>query len=473
MTHENGHSFFTGGQIHDSHSYNETYLRRYRHFTQPPSSSSINYQPFVDMGRSTDSVNQQRPRDRPKSHTRSPPCFDAPIPKVNNSLQETEEHEDKSPTMVAKVPRWPRQIGVSEREYCTICMKWKKCKAHSKECTLCHKFHSKEHTTIECMVGVSKFPKFMDLASELRKRIYAFALDTDRPIKPHLCDYEDEAIQFHDENQKDHFATSDLLGITRINKQTRAEALPIFYSTNTFEVGPDTTTYFDRLAYLGRFDMIRHVCFSIETRNESASPSILRRMNQYIKEADAFERVLAEPLGLRLLPLKLHPQYLYGGIPELNTLIALMKLTSSLTSEDEYKDKADTTFHSRLVVPVPSASAFASFDRLKWFPAVMYGLGIRIHYVENVSFSSVPGGVVEITWHQRFQKKDFGDIPDYINPIDTTGQTAAYKRALELDPELEQKQRPRGWTYLRTTCVGDISDWFDIATEGGGVGYGR
>jgi hypothetical protein len=103
----------------------------------------------------------------------------------------------------------------------------------------------------------------------------------------------------------------------------------------------------------------------------------------------------------------------------------------------------------------------------------MYGLGIQIHYVENVPFSSVPGNTVDVTWHQRFQKKDFGNIPDYFNPIDSTGQTTAYKRALELDPKLEEKSRPRGWAYLRTTCVGGISEWFDIATEGGGVRYGR
>ncbi|KAG9186857.1 hypothetical protein G6011_09965 [Alternaria panax] len=312
----------------------------------------------------------------------------------------------------------------------------------------------------------------MNLARELRERIYAFALDTDRPIKPHLCDYPaHDAIQFHEDNQANHFATSDLLGITRVNKAIRSEALPVFYSANTFEIGPDTTTYLDCLAYLGRFNMIRHVRISIQTRNESTSPDLLRRMNQYIKEADIFERGLAQPIGQHLSSLTCHPQYTYGGILELNTLIVLMKLTSPLAGEGKGKGKADITSHSKLVVPVLSASAFTSFDRLKWFPAVMYGLGIEIHYVENRPFTSVPGSTVDITWHQRYQQKDFGDIPEYVNPIDSTGQTAAYKRALELDPELEEKSRPRGWAYLRTTCVGESSGWFDIVTEDGGVGY--
>jgi hypothetical protein len=323
------------------------------------------------------------------------------------------------------------------------------------------------------MVGVPVFHKFMELAFELRERIYGFALDTDRPIKPHLCDYPaDEIIQFHDDHQEDHFAISHLLNITRVSKQIRAEALPVFYSANTFAVGPDTTTYFDRLAYLGRFDMIRHVRFSIETRNENSAPSILRRMNQYIKEAGTFEKDLVEPLGQRLSLLKRHPQYTYGGIPELNIFITLMKLASSLIGEGKKgKGKADLTFHSKVVIPVPSVSAFTSFDRLKWFPAVMHGLGIQLQYVENVPFSSVPGSTVDIAWNQRFQKKDFGDIPDYVNPVDTIGQTAAYKHALALDPKLESKQRPRGYAYYRTTCVGEFSGWFDIATEGGGVGY--
>ncbi|KAL1791935.1 hypothetical protein ACET3X_009686 [Alternaria dauci] len=322
------------------------------------------------------------------------------------------------------------------------------------------------------MVSNAKFRKFMDLARELRERIYAFALDTGRPIKPHLCDYPAYgAIHFHDDNQDGHFAISNLLGITRVNKETRNEALPIFYSANTFEVGPDTSTYFDRLAYLGRFEMIRNVQVSIGMRKESTSPGLLRRMNQYIKEADVFEKRLTEPVGRRLWSLKHHPQYTYGGIPELNTLIVLMKLTSPLVDKGKGKSKADTTAHSKLVVPVPSASAFASFDRLKWFPAVMYDLGIHIHYVENTPFSSVPGSTVDITWRQRFQKKDFSDIPEYVDPVDSTGQTAAYKRALELDPALETKCRPRGWAYLRTTCAGGISKWFDIATEGGGISY--
>jgi len=328
-----------------------------------------------------------------------------------------------------------------------------------------------------------KFPKFMELSVELRQRIYALALDTDRPIRPHLCDYtDDQVIQFHDDNAEHHFATSDLLGITRVSKQVREESLPMFYSTNTFSIGYDTSTYFDRLAYLDRFHMVRHVRFQIDNRKESMSPSILRRMNQYIKEADVYEKQLTGPVGQHISSLKKHPQYLYGGCPELNTLITLMKLTSRLDNQTkpqyEGKGKGKATevttappFHSKLVVPVSSVPNFIAYTAYKWFPTVMYGLGIQLHYVDNTPFAFVDGGTVGITWKQRLQKKDFGDIPDYVDPVDSSGQTAAYKMALKLDPGLEGRQRPKAWAYLRSTCTGGNSEWFDLPTEGGGVGY--
>ncbi|KAH6860811.1 hypothetical protein BKA58DRAFT_324013 [Alternaria rosae] len=327
-----------------------------------------------------------------------------------------------------------------------------------------------------------KFHKFMDLSVELRQRIYAIALDIDRPIRPHLCDYtNDQVIQFHDDNAEHHFAISDLLGITRVSRQVREDSIPMFYSTNTFSISYDTSTYFDRLAYLGRFHMVRHVRFQIDNRKECMSPSILRRMNQYIKEADVYEQKLTRPIGQHLSSLKKHPQYLYGGCPELNTLITLMKLTSRLDNQnnDQYEGKGkgkaradtDPTSHSKLVVPVSSVANFIAYDDYKWFPTVMYGLGIQLHYVGNVDFAFISGGTVGITWEQRLQKKDFGDIPDYVDPVDSSGQTAAYKMALRLDPGLEQRQRPKAWAYLRETCTGGNSESFDLPTEGGGVGY--
>ncbi|KAI4661303.1 uncharacterized protein J4E79_005116 [Alternaria viburni] len=387
----------------------------------------------------------------------------------------------KPPPITSNVPVRPRLPRYRTPTHCLTCMAEKGIR--NMDCKLCHQCHSERHTTGRCKMLKPKFHKFMELSVELRQRIYALALDTDRPIRPHLCDYtDDQVVQFHDDNAEHHFATSDLLGITRVSKQVREESLPMFYSTNTFSIGYDTSTYFDRLAYLGRFHMVRHVRFQIDNRKESMSPSILRRMNQYIKEADVYEKQLTGPVGQHISSLKKHPQYLYGGCPELNTLITLMKLTSRLDNQtkNQYEGKgkgkaADLNtappFHSKLVVPVSSVPNFIAYSAYKWFPTVMYGLGIQLHYVDNTPFAFVDGGTVSITWEQRLQKKDFGDIPDYVDPVDSSGQTAAYKMALKLDPGLEGRQRPKAWAYLRETCTGGNSQWFDLPTEGGGVGY--
>ncbi|KAI4615071.1 hypothetical protein J4E80_006577 [Alternaria sp. BMP 0032] len=409
-----------------------------------------------------------------------------PAPPVNDPTpgpsKPTARRAIKPPPITSNVPVRPRLPRYRTPTHCLTCMAEKGIR--NMDCKLCHQCHSERHTTGRCKVLKPKFHKFMELSVELRQRIYALALDTDRPIRPHLCDYtDDQVIQFHDDNAEHHFATSDLLGITRVSKQVREESLPMFYSTNTFSIGYDTSTYFDRLAYLGRFHMVRHVRFQIDNRKESMSPSILRRMNQYIKEADVYEKQLTGPVGQHISSLKKHPQYLYGGCPELNTLITLMKLTSRLDNQtkNQYEGKGkgkatDITtssppFHSKLVVPVSSVPNFIAYSAYKWFPTVMYGLGIQLHYVDNTPFAFVDGGTVGITWEQRLQKKDFGDIPDYVDPVDSSGQTAAYKMALKLDPGLEGRQRPKAWAYLRETCTGGNSQWFDLPTEGGGVGY--
>ncbi|KAI4947560.1 hypothetical protein J4E91_006380 [Alternaria rosae] len=408
-----------------------------------------------------------------------PPAQPANYPTPRNSKPKI-RRAMKPPTITSNVPVRPHLPRFyTPPTHCLTCMAEKGIRNMS--CTLCHQCHSNGHTTSKCKMLRPKFHKFMDLSVELRQRIYAIALDIDRPIRPHLCDYtNDQVIQFHDDNAEHHFAISDLLGITRVSKQVREESIPMLYSTNTFSIGYDTSTYFDCLAYLGRFHMVRHVRFQIDNRKECMSPSILRRMNQYIKEVDVYEQQLTRPIGQHLSSLKKHPQYLYGGCPELNTLITLMKLTSRLdnVTNNQYggkgkgKTRADTnpTFHSKLVVPVSSVANFVTYDGYKWFPTVMYGLGIQLHYVDNVDFAFVSGGTVSITWKQRLQKKDFGDIPDYVDPVDSSGQTAAYKMALMLDPGLEQRQRPKAWAYLRETCTGGIRSGLICRLRGVGLG---
>jgi hypothetical protein len=346
--------------------------------------------------------------------------------------------------------------------YCPGCQEF----GHRKDdCPLCLKSKSVTHKTMECEVALPMFIKFMKLPRELRERIYGFALDADNPINPHLCHCStNSAIKFHDDNQRNHGAVDKLLGLTRVNKEICEESLPIFYSVNVFNVGMDTTTYFDRLEYLGRFQLIRHVRFGIlgYVRSEYKAAGILHCMNQFIKETNAFEETLSAPVGANYSSLVAHPQYRFGGLMEFNMLIALRKLTSSLT-------KTDATYSSKLVIGVPSVEAFAGFEHLRWFLTTLYGLGVSLHYLEGIPLDYNIHGVVGITWHQRFQKKDFKDKMVYASPVGNDGQTEAYRRALELRPNLEQEPRVRGYAYMRMNCGESLKQWCNGFTEGGGI----
>lgn len=381
----------------------------------------------------------------------------------------------------------------------------------------------------------------MELVPELRERIYKFALASNQAINPHLCD---TTLQFHDDNQPHHHGAIDaLLGVTRVSKQIRRESLPMFYSVNTFAVGKDTSTYFDRLEHLGRFHMIRHVRFEIDMRRESSAAMTLRNMHQFIKEAEAYENelsgqevknTLVQTVGLETsasidgktmahtntgtdavavgnvvenmdsrsrmgevdksdsLPntdqpthttlvtakqstaarvgesftsLTTHPQYSTGGVSELSAFIALRKLTSTIRSPTG-------AFTTQLVLPVPRADIFTQWESLKWFPAVCYGLGIDLHLVEGVPFDCVDQGFVTLTWHQKYQKKDFVSARVHAVSDGTTAATAhvdVYSRAVQLFPLLETMPRPRVNTYYRYGCDGELRAWYSVHTEGGGI----
>jgi hypothetical protein len=376
----------------------------------------------------------------------------------------------KNPT-TESLDRFPRE---------RLCYNCRETGQYEDECPLCLRCKSADHKTSDCEVGIPKFIKFMELPLELRERIYEYALASDHPINPHMCDSSKDSgtgapgVKFHDDNQHDHGAVTKLLGVTRVNKQIREESFKIFYSANAFVVGMDTTTYFARLEHLGRFKLIRHVCFGIEMHSVNKAPSFLRRMNQYIKEEAAYEKSLrGAPVGANYNSLVAHPQYNCGGITELNMLIALRKLTSSLTTDKEGKGKAiaNATYTSKIVFPVPSVEAFNAYERLRWFATTLYGLGISLHYVEGHPLDYNYNSVVGITWQQRFQKKDFEYKKDnrYVSPVGNDGQTEAYRRALALNPALERQPRASGYAYMRTDCRGAVKEWRKMANEGGGI----
>ncbi|KAH7388870.1 hypothetical protein BKA66DRAFT_460993 [Pyrenochaeta sp. MPI-SDFR-AT-0127] len=372
------------------------------------------------------------------------------------------------------------------------CSNWKEDGPNAKKYEDCFKHRqAEEHSVHDCTSGRPQFHQFMELAPELRERIYRFILASDGPINPHLCDTK---LEFHDDSQpRRHGAIGALLRITRVSKQVREESLPVFYSVNTFTIGKDTATYFDRLEHLGRFHMIRHVRFDIDMRKESSTALTLRSMNQFIKEAEAYEdsltlkdQTIKEPVifpgtehhlhaqsivtkrsaaaivGESFASLTDHPQYLAGGVSELSALIVLRKLKTTFSSSSGVQT-------TKLVLPVPRADIFTQYDSLKWFPTVCYGLGIDLHFVENIPFDCAGQGFFTLTWHQKYQKKDFASkaLGDASN--DMVRHVDVQSRLLELFPDLESMPRPRVNTYYRYGCDGELRAWYSVPTEGGGI----
>ncbi|KAL6706472.1 hypothetical protein ACN47E_005411 [Coniothyrium glycines] len=343
-----------------------------------------------------------------------------------------------------------------------------------------------EHLPME---PVPSFHKFMDLPAEVRQRIYGFALSSDRPIVPHLCDH---SLKFHDDGQWSHNAIDQMLGITRVSRKIREESLRTFYAANTFYVGADTTTYFARLEHLGRFHMIRHVQFDIPMSSPDSVAVTLRCFNQYIKEAEAYEAGLQEEasevicqrgapwcifssnnhnverpstsclIGATHSNLSNHPQYQRGGIPELNTLIAMRKLTSAFTSPS-------TTATQRLVLPIPSTRNYNAWTRLSWFSSALNGLGIHLHFLEGINLDHVSPNSIRLTWHQKYQKKEHGST----EALETVPQFFSAEQvrihALDLYPDLDKRMRCRVNCFYRKSCDEQRIRWFDVYTEGGGI----
>jgi hypothetical protein len=171
---------------------------------------------------------------------------------------------------------------------------------------------------------ITEFPKFMELPTEVRERVYHFVLRSDRSIAPHLCDdfhseatrklhaytptffsgqfahtdsrHGDAYIRFHDDNEPErygsHSATYNRMAITRVSRAVRRESLPVFYSANTFAMCNDLSTYFERLSHLGRFHMLRNFTFYIDFSRELMAPKALRDVLQNIASQKSYEEMM-------------------------------------------------------------------------------------------------------------------------------------------------------------------------------------
>ncbi|KAF2832929.1 hypothetical protein CC86DRAFT_399595 [Ophiobolus disseminans] len=340
------------------------------------------------------------------------------------------------------------------------------------ECLTCEKCHAKDHNMRDCTVGRPTFHKFMALPVELRKRIYEDALYTGDVIIPHLCNAKDNiAIKFHDDNHhhrtlEGHCSTSRLLGITHVSKQLRDESLPCFYSANTFSINHDTATYFSRLQALGRFHMVRHVRFGINMRKEHCAAQTLQHMHKHIQDMEDYEREVVDPakrtaqfaiqeFGMKIeyqtyQMLRKHPMYTAGGLQYLAEFTCLRMLTSHFTGVGD--------FASKLVVPVPGAHIFSLYSSLKWFPDVCHGLGMHLHLLEGHELSFSVQGCIGVTWHQQFQKKDFGQEGGSVDV-----KKRVMGMGLHLQEEFEKREIEGGSVlYYRSACDGQSVEWYKV-----------
>jgi hypothetical protein len=392
------------------------------------------------------------------------------------------------------------------------------------------------------------FTKFIELPSEIRERVYHFMLTSDQPIAPHLCDAnsrDDGHIKFHDEmeNHGDrhvpHNATYIRMAITRVSRFVRYESLPIFYSANTFVACADLSTYFERLAHLDRFHMIRNVTFSIDFTREYMAPKALRDILQNISEQEAYEKKVLEahlerrcelspmetvekrrreprldaenygsidsmiagsinlkktsspehaanesfgrsawPLLKEIKPglmrfytnsrteLVKHPQHIVGGLRWISTFLVLRKLAAEFTST------TSSEYSHKLVLHVPSAQIFATYDTLTYIPTICEGLGIKLHFVEGRDVECGDWGI-KLSWHQKYQKKDLQADSVENRTGGRMEQTCwdlerITKRVRDMYPDLEQMRRPVRNSYYRKKCRGLGIEWFSVDSAGGG-----
>ncbi|KAF2447773.1 hypothetical protein P171DRAFT_470957 [Karstenula rhodostoma CBS 690.94] len=345
------------------------------------------------------------------------------------------------------------------------------------------------------------FHKFMELPRELRERVYEFVLKSNKSIAPHLCDAGrpahkgkancGKAIRFHDDNQANHNAICKMLTITRVSKQVRQESLPIFYGVNTFDTVEDTPTYFTRLEQLDRFHMIRHVNFWVRFWKSEQYPQKRLRMllqnfedqkvfemnhseatrNEHSKKAKAttaaqnaaakgeLSNMLNDPGDTKFYTdnldvLKSHPLHAMGGI-EANFLV--LRMLSAQFQDGEY--------NRQLVIHVPTTTLFSQYNSLLYFPLMCEGLGIQLKLISGRDVE-MGGSSFRLSWHQKYQKKDFTDSTTANNWNEVEALT---RRVQALYPNIEEVPRPARWSYYRRLCKQNEIEWFTIHTAGGGI----
>ncbi|KAH7114226.1 hypothetical protein B0J11DRAFT_130578 [Dendryphion nanum] len=324
------------------------------------------------------------------------------------------------------------------------------------------------------------FDLFPNLPLEIRNRIYVLVLVSDRAIIPHLCGDISTHVQFHDRNQANHNAISEVLPITRVSKQIRQESHPIFYKCNTFHCGPDTALYFDHLSYLGRLKWVHKVSFPVPIYRHTAGIDALPR-GTFVPSAVQTLAHLMKAYGhaqdidwKNPTPeeLQQHPLFVGGGLEGIGTLLALRQLSTAYISTNArtYTSGDIEDFSRQLVIRVPTLEIFRIYPGLCWFSTLASALGIKVRFVQggDVCWMSHSSGFI-FEWRNSFQKRgtsvEENDVPDE-KLCSLVHKNNILIRAKNEFREVGKLPASKALCYYRNFCRGGGLVWFRIPLDG-------
>jgi hypothetical protein len=316
------------------------------------------------------------------------------------------------------------------------------------------------------------FHPFMDLPRELRDRIYEEVLVFDKPIAPRLCNGDGKAIIFHDDNSHEdnshddkswlHNIVSKRLAITRVSKQVRDEALPIFYGSNVFALNSDLATFFERLAQLNRFHLIRQVTFPVHMCREEFKHRVVRDVLKNLADQKCYEQSLRKHVpgfdwrnpSVETSLLRDHPVHTDGGVYHIGLFLVLRKLSATLN------DRSNETHDRELVIRVPAASIFDDYKKLNWFREVLSSLRIKLKIVEGAPVRWLRSGF-QFQWKQKYHHKD---VKDQMLSFEDNEKIKDDLKKMYMS-DIYAALPPGGICYYRRPCHGGAIEWFKTGTE--------
>lgn len=300
------------------------------------------------------------------------------------------------------------------------------------------------------IVANQTFHLFMCLPSELRESIYELVLVTDKEIVPHLCSGFGNAIKFHDDNSTTHDAIWQRLAITRVSKELRNEALPIFYH-NVFGYGLDTLTYLEHLSHTGTFHMVRHVRFPVPFYDDNFAIRCLHNVHRVIEESEEYENALRkghQNLDWRNASrdvLKTHPYHIGGGLIWIGVFLILRKLSAPLCGT------TNENYHRELVLHIPSEDIFSAYRSLNYFSRVLDSMGIKVKYHGGAApkwYGGCSGFYFD--WVQKYQKKEEQGIQKSFK--DTQDKTTIIG-SMKMFPMVNESTGQNIVWYYRRPCI--------------------